>query len=147
MSGTAHVYLLILSQDGFYWRGLWAVASHIMRWHLLPFWLPRSLSAHAVWEVSLTSRMNYIWSFISYLGSTQPPSSFCFYEPSFHGKNFSPLGNPFVQTGLNLPPLCVCTYIEPLCPSTRPYHLSLDFSWEIVHLAFLSTKPGLSSEL
>ena len=91
-------------------------------------------------EVSLNSRMNYIWSFISYLGSAQPPPSFCFYEPSFPRENFSPLGNPFIQTGLNLPPLCVCvcvcvcTYTEPLCPSTRLYHLSLDFPWEIVHL-------------
>ena len=55
-------------------------------------------------------------------------------------REFFPLGKPFRSDRSQSPTIvcvcvCVSTYTEPLCPSARPYHLSLDFPWEIVHLA------------
>ena len=55
-----------------------------MSWYLLPFLFTSKelFCICVVMEVTLTLRMRNIWSFISYWGRAQPPSSSCFYRVS-----------------------------------------------------------------
>ena len=74
-----------LSQDGFQQRGLWVVDVTYYEVAPPPFLTSKEpFCACVVGEVSLTSRMRNMWSFISYLGRAQPPPSSCFYGVSVH---------------------------------------------------------------
>ena len=61
-----------LSWDGFQWRSL-CVDWHHLLWGGAPSLLTFREPFHScvVWEISLTLRMTYMWSFISYLGRDQ----------------------------------------------------------------------------
>ena len=77
-----------------------------MSWYLLPFFTSKELFCICVvMEVTLTLRTRNIWSFISYWGRAQPPSSSCFYRVSaimdfcpqeklFSGSHLSPASIP-----------------------------------------------------
>ena len=61
-----------LSQDGFYWRGLWV---DLATWHHSPFDLQGAFLHMYSRGGLLTSRMRNMWSLIFYLGRAHPPLS------------------------------------------------------------------------
>ena len=73
-----------ISRDGFQWRSL-CIDWHHLLWggasSLLTFREP--FHSRVIWEISLTSGMTYMWSFIFYLGRAQllfPPAIVFFLE-------------------------------------------------------------------
>ena len=75
-----------LSQDGLWWRSLWEVDITYCEVMSPPFssTSKKPFCACVVREVSLTLRIRNMWSFITYLGRTEPSPPSRFYAVSVH---------------------------------------------------------------